>query len=125
MLTTIIVDDDIDVAESLSDLLHLHEFSILGRGINGKEAVELYEKFKPDLVLLDMQMPHYDGCYAVKGINKIDPNANIIIVTGDCRSEKIENIKETNVTILQKPLAVQEIINISSKIKSKMTRSST
>ncbi len=70
MVSCIIIDDDKDVTESLSERLVLREVEVLGIGFDGKEAVELYGKLKPDVVFLDINMPGYDGFYAIEGIKK-------------------------------------------------------
>lgn len=48
---------------------------------NGEEAVALYEKHKPDIVLMDINMQPVDGITATKRILELDPDARIVIVT--------------------------------------------
>ena len=48
---------------------------------NGAEAVEIYRKERPDLVLLDVNMPHLDGMDALKQIREINPDAVITVIT--------------------------------------------
>lgn len=50
MLTAIVIDDDHDLTEVLSDLLEFHDIRVLGIGYNGKDAVQLYKKYKPDIL---------------------------------------------------------------------------
>ena len=80
-LSVIVVEDDFDSLEVLSEYLNLKELNVLAKAKNGKEAVELYEKFKPEIVLLDVLMPGYDGFYAIEKIKEIDPSAKVIFVT--------------------------------------------
>ena len=80
-LNVIVVEDDFDSLEVLSEYLSLKELNVLAKAKNGKEAVEIYQKFKPDIVLLDVLMPGYDGFYAVEKIKEVDPSAKIIFVT--------------------------------------------
>ena len=82
MTSVIIVDDDRDTLEVFSEYLRMKGVKVLGQGRNGKEAVELYQKFKPDIAILDMRMPEFDGKYAIDEIKKIDSDAQIIVVTG-------------------------------------------
>ena len=44
---------------------------MIGKGYNGLESVELFEKFCPDVVLLDLMIPEYDGVYALRKIQKL------------------------------------------------------
>jgi two-component system response regulator DegU len=48
---------------------------------NGKEAIETYNEYKPDWILLDVKMNSIDGLSAAEKIKERDPNAKIIIVT--------------------------------------------
>ncbi len=73
----ILVDDDKDTLEIFEDYLELKGVNVLATGKNGKEAVELYLKHKPDIVLLDVMMPEYDGFFGLKNIRRLDPNAKI------------------------------------------------
>ena len=79
--SVIVVEDDFDSMEVLSEYLSLKEIQVVAKAKNGKEAVELYEKFRPEMVLLDVIMPGYDGFYALEQIKKINPDAKVIFVT--------------------------------------------
>ncbi len=48
---------------------------------DGKEAVELYEQFHPDWVLMDIEMSGMDGITATKNIIAVDAKAKVLIVT--------------------------------------------
>ena len=80
-VSVIVVEDDFDSLEVLSEYLSLKDLNVLAKAKNGKEAVEIYQKFKPDVVLLDILMPGYDGFYAIENIKKVDPSAKVIFVT--------------------------------------------
>ena len=92
MRTVIVVDDDKDVRESFSLLLSLNNYKVIATGKDGKEAVNLFEKFNPNLIFLDYKMPEYDGLYALEKIKNIDPSSKVIIVTGtiDCHNLFLE-----------------------------------
>ena len=79
--SVIVVEDDFDSMEVLSEYLALKEIQVVAKAKNGKEAVELYEKFRPEMVLLDVIMPGYDGFYALEQIKKINSDAKVIFVT--------------------------------------------
>ena len=110
MVSCIIIDDDKDVAESLSERLTLREVEVLGIGFDGKEAIELYQKVKPDVVFLDINMPKYDGFYAIDEIKKIDPSAVIIIVTASVSDETMKKLKEGNLYAFTKPYNFYELL---------------
>jgi len=71
----LVVDDDIDTLEVFAEFLEIKDVNVVGRGHDGKEAVELFEKHRPDFVLMDIMMPDYDGFYGIEEIRKIDPSS--------------------------------------------------
>jgi chemotaxis response regulator CheB len=60
LTSVIVVDDDNTLVKVFEQYLKLNNINVLGQCYDGKEAVTLYEKLKPDVVLLDIMMPHYD-----------------------------------------------------------------
>jgi two-component system NarL family response regulator len=55
---------------------------------NGKEAIALFARARPDVCLLDLQMPDHDGFEALRGIRAVQPDARLIVLTtygGDAR----------------------------------------
>lgn len=108
--SVIVVDDNIDTLESLSDYLSLRGFDILGCGENGLDAVQLYKKHNPDVVLLDLNMPVYDGLYGLEHIKKINSQAKVIILTGFCNEYDEKKIKLFKVTeIIEKPCSSKQL----------------
>lgn len=111
MTTVIVIDDDRDTVDIFSEYLKLHGMEVVGKGYNGKEAVDLYSEHKPDITILDMKMPEYDGKYAIDEIRAINPEAKIIVVTG--YTEYKTNVLKVD-GLFYKPYEINEII---SKIK--------
>ena len=107
----IIVDDDIDTVEIYADYLKEKGIHVLGAGYNGNEAVRLYKKFKPDIVLLDVMMPDYDGFYALKNIREVNPYSKIIMSTADKTHETRKKLEEENVNaIVYKPYEIKNVL---------------
>lgn len=77
----IIVDDDYLVVNSLKTIVSANEIEVLAVGYDGLEAIELYSKYKPDLILMDIRMEKMNGIDATKEILKIDPKAKILLIT--------------------------------------------
>jgi two-component system chemotaxis response regulator CheY len=113
MVTAIVIDDDADTVDVFCDYLEIKNVQVLGRGYNGKTAVELYEVHRPDIVFLDLMMPEYDGIYALENIRKINPESKVIIVTADLRDEtaiRLSQLKPTRVFI--KPYDIEKISQV-------------
>ena len=111
LTSVIIVDDDNTLVKVFEQYLKLNNINVLGQCYDGKEAVTLYEKLKPDVVLLDIMMPHHDGFYALEKIKEIDPDAKVIAVTADLTEDtekKLENLKVSG--IIYKPYDMKDIL---------------
>ena len=108
MTSVIIVDDQLSIVKLCVDFLKSHGLDVLGVGYDGKDAVELYKRLKPDVVVMDMNMPKYDGRYAINEIKKINPNAKIIVCSGDV--DDCELIKNQVSNILIKPHINNELL---------------
>ena len=111
LTSVIVVDDDNNIVKVFEQFLKLNNINVLGQCYDGKEAVTLYEKLKPDVVLLDIMMPHYDGFYALEKIKEIDPDAKVIAVTADLTADtekKLANLKVSG--IIYKPYDMKDIL---------------
>jgi DNA-binding NarL/FixJ family response regulator len=78
----LIADDHTVVREGLVSLIkRKNDMSVVGESSNGREAVDLWKKHRPDITLLDLRMPELDGVGAIKEIRGIDSSAHIIVLT--------------------------------------------
>jgi len=84
----IVVDDDQDATNVFCELLNVIKLDVLATGMNGMDAIKLYKKYHPDLIFVDLKMPQYDGFYAIEKIIDTNPNAKIVIITGDITSSE-------------------------------------
>ena len=81
-MNIIIVDDDCLVAGALKTILEVNEdVKVLDTGSDGKQACQLYEKYKPDVLLMDIRMKEMDGLEASRQILEKYPTANILLLT--------------------------------------------
>ena len=107
MASAIVIDDDDDVTQSLAYLLEMKNIDVVGVAYDGKEGASLYKEKHPDATILDMDMPDYDGNYAIEKIKEENPNAKIIVVTGYPKKKP----KASEVAaIYDKPYNILEII---------------
>ena len=121
-IRVIVVDDDVDTVEVFSEFLELKDIEVVGRAHDGKEAVESYEKLRPDIILMDVMMPVYDGFYAIERIRKFDPNSKIIMVTADLSKKTKERLKELNVSgVIFKPYDIDRVLDVIHSIQKGQT----
>ena len=80
---------------------------------NGLQAVEMTKEYRPDIVILDMNMPNYDGAYALEKIKQDYPDAKIVVVTG-FTNYTFE--KEQADAIFTKPYDLEPFIDTVNKI---------
>lgn len=116
--SVILIDDDEDILDLLSEYLLLEDFNIMGIGTDGLQAVNLYAELKPDFVIMDIAMPNYDGLYGLEQIKKIDSNASVIVLTGNSDKSVTQKIIQLEPTvILEKPYPVEKLVALLKSIK--------
>ena len=77
----LIVDDHPAARTTIRVLLDWHSFQVCGDAKDGKEAVEKVMELKPDIVLLDINMPGMNGIQTAYEIRRIAPSTKIIFFT--------------------------------------------
>lgn len=110
--TVIVIEDDESMADIFVEWIKMAGINVLGMGYDGKHAVELFEEYRPDVVILDLMMPIYDGFYAIDGIQKINPNTKFLILTADMTEQtkkKLERLKMGS--IMYKPYDLDEVVS--------------
>jgi YesN/AraC family two-component response regulator len=78
MARILIVDDNPVARVTLRELLDWHSFQVCGDAKDGKEAVEKVMELKPDIVLLDINMPVMSGITAATKIRRMAPSTKIV-----------------------------------------------
>jgi DNA-binding NarL/FixJ family response regulator len=77
----LIVDDHLAARIAIHSLLDWHGFQVCGEARDGKEAIEQVIKVKPDIILLDINMPVMNGISAALEIRHIAPQVKILFFT--------------------------------------------
>ncbi|WP_299292144.1 response regulator [Nitrosopumilus sp.] len=109
MVNCIVVDDDQDLVEIFCELLEILQVPVLGTGNNGQDAVNLYTQHKPEIIFTDLNMPEFDGLYAIEKIKEMNLNAKIIAVTGNYDVSHAYLFDALNVGVVHKPFDVQKL----------------
>jgi DNA-binding NarL/FixJ family response regulator len=82
MVKVLICDDQHIVCEGLEKILSTDpEIEVVGTAFDGLEALDLIPKVKPDLVLMDLKMPHMNGAVATRKIKEKYPEIEVLILT--------------------------------------------
>ena len=107
--TVLVVDDDPDLQELFKAFLKKIGFSRVVVG-TAKDAIHSLRKQKFDLMFLDLQLPDGTGDEVYKTAKQIDPDLNVIVITGYPDSEMLDRILQISpVTVLKKPLKIEQL----------------
>lgn len=80
-MNLVIVDDDMLVCSSLKTIVEANGFHVAALGNSGEEAIQLYDTYHPDVLLMDIRMEKMNGVDASEIILKKDPHAKILFLT--------------------------------------------
>ncbi|WP_299293029.1 response regulator [Nitrosopumilus sp.] len=110
--SVLVVDDDADLLEGISEFLNYRGFEVK-TARNGLEAVSIYEDFEPDLVLLDISMPKYDGIFTLKAIQAINLTAKVVLLTGNYNSSiKQKTDRFDIIDVIEKPCSLKQLESV-------------
>lgn len=110
MIKILFADDDLKYSMLLKSFFQQHGYDVTYAG-NGKKAWEQFPEVKPDLVLLDINMPEMDGYEVAERIRTIDPKVLIFFLTD--RTEKNDRLKGFSLKAndyLAKPFYPEELL---------------
>jgi two-component system, chemotaxis family, chemotaxis protein CheY len=106
----LIADDSKLFRNELKNFLIDQGFDVI-EAVDGKEAINLYAKHKPDLVLMDIVMPECDGIRAMQEIKTKDPLAKVIILSSMGQQSKIiEAIQKGAIDFIVKPFEPNKVL---------------
>jgi two-component system, NtrC family, C4-dicarboxylate transport response regulator DctD len=109
----LIVDDEPNNVALLEQTLQGVGYSSLRSTMDPREVCDIYKEFKPDLILLDLNMPHMDGFQVMQKLKEIDPSssASILVLTALQESEtRWRALQAGAQEFLTKPIDLAEVI---------------
>ncbi|WMT41787.1 response regulator [Paenibacillus sp. D2_2] len=112
MYSLLIVDDEDIIRRGLRVMINDlgFSFSEVVEAENGVQAMKKYDQHKPDILIVDIQMPHMDGIEFLKRIREVDANSRVIIFSGYSEFEYAREAIRFKVTeYLLKPIKRQEL----------------
>jgi two-component system, chemotaxis family, chemotaxis protein CheY len=86
----LVVDDEAHIRKFVSRLVMSLGDPVILQAANGEEALRVYEREKPVLVLLDVNMPRVDGIEALRRLKRMDPDCVVIMLTSLVNRQTVE-----------------------------------
>ena len=111
MRTILVVEDYDDVRQMLRILLESERFRVL-EAASGAEALEVLEEERPDVILMDLALPGFDGLEAIRRIRTIDgfQNTPIVVLTAHAGPSTYENaVRAGSDYFMAKPIDFDEL----------------
>lgn len=106
-----IADDASFMRAMIKDILTKNGYEIVAEADNGAEAVERYNEFRPDLVIMDITMPQIDGIRAIRTIKRINNQAKIIVCSAiGQQAMVIESIRAGAGDFIVKPFQAERVL---------------
>ena len=100
----LIVDDALIIRKRIKEIAEAAGWQVVGEAKDGKEAVAIYQREKPDMVTLDIIMPNMDGVSALKQMIDSDPQAQVVMISAVNQKEKLaECIQAGAIDFIVKP----------------------
>ncbi|MCB2288203.1 response regulator [Clostridium sp. CS001] len=120
MYKILLVDDEEEVRKGIIQKIKWEDygFELVGEAENGREALEMSEKYTPDVVITDIKMPFMDGLKLSEELRKKFPTIKIIILTGFDKFEYAQ--KAVNLNVVEyalKPVSSKELIEVLLRVK--------
>lgn len=109
----VIADDERHMRLLMKTAITKMNYQVVGQAANGQEAIELFEKERPDLLLLDINMPFKTGEMALQEILAQHPDARVIMLTAVAEMETVEKcINLGAINYIRKDTPISEITKI-------------
>jgi two-component system chemotaxis response regulator CheY len=107
----LLADDEAHIRKFVGLILRQLGSPTIIEAVNGAQAVELYQSERPDLVLLDVNMPEVDGLQALEKLRAIDPDCAVVMLTSLTTRNIIERAAELGaINYIRKDTPKEEIL---------------
>ena len=111
--SVLLVDDHALLRTGVANIINQEaDLHVIAEAGNGVEAIEAYERHRPDVTLLDLRMPVMEGVEVVRQIRGRDPNARVIVLTTyDTDDEISRALKAGAKAYVLKDIAADDLVN--------------
>jgi DNA-binding NarL/FixJ family response regulator len=112
-LPTLIIADDDPVVRSMLSLTLERHFEIVAAVADSAQAVASAQNLKPDVALVDVQMPGGGGRTAVRGIAEVSPDTAVVVLSGDESDALVRELMIAGaMTYVRKGIPPQELVQV-------------
>ncbi len=109
--SVLIVDDVAFVRKTLAAILHENGFEVVGEAASGPDAIEQYQRLRPELVTMDIVMPRMSGIEATRKIIKENPEARVVMISAMGQETLVmESIHAGARDYILKPFSADEVV---------------
>jgi two-component system, chemotaxis family, chemotaxis protein CheY len=117
MKRLLVVDDALFMRKLICGVAAEAGWEVVGEAANGLEAVELYDRLRPDLVTMDLVMPEMGGLEALRRIRTQDPEARVVVVTAlDQKQALMDSIRDGALDFIVKPFERERVLKLLAKL---------
>lgn len=101
MLRIFLVDDNATARAAIkATLQHRSDWFVVGEACNGREALEAFPRYRPQLTVMDFLMPEMNGLEAARHLLERNPEVPIVMITTDPSSQLEEEAKKAGIKAL-------------------------
>ena len=115
----LIVDDSMIIRRGIAQFAERKGFEIVGEAGNGIEAIEIFQKNRPDAITMDITMPEMDGLECIRKIMQIDDTVNVVVISALIAQENMLDAMNAGAKgFIQKPFndeKLEKVFEILSK----------
>jgi CheY-like chemotaxis protein len=116
-MRVLIVDDRKEMLDVIEEVVKVRGDEVVAKASTGEQAVNLYEKTRPEIVLMDILLPDISGAEATRKIIEKDSNAKILAISAFNRSKLEKDCLEAGCkAFLAKPFKMQELYDAMDEI---------
>lgn len=109
MAKILIVEDELNLNQILQDYLHHFGYQTVS-AVTGAEALSFWKEEKPDLILLDLNLPDMDGLEIMREIRRIDTIPIVIVTARDAEIERLIGLELGSDDYISKPFSPREVV---------------
>ncbi len=117
MSSVLIIDDASMMRNLLKKILASNGYEICADTADGREGIEKYKQFKPDIVFCDIGMPNMNGMDCLKEILAFDPNAKVVMCTALGKEKFADQAIEIGArSFILKPIRTNVLLDVTSRV---------